>query len=43
MNKHTTLRALLEIAQQDLELHELDVKTTFLNGKLKEEIYMQQP
>ena len=28
------------VARMDLELHQLDVKTTFLNGELKEDIFM---
>ena len=28
------------IAHFDLELHQMDVKTTFLNGDIQEEIYI---
>ncbi|KAG8503607.1 hypothetical protein CXB51_001802 [Gossypium anomalum] len=42
--KHSSIRALLGIvAMHDLELEQLDVKTTFLYGELEEDIYMQQP
>ena len=30
-------------ALHNLEIHQMDVKTTFLNGELNEEIYMEQP
>ena len=36
----TTLRLLLGVATEDLELEKLDVKTTFLREDLEEEIYM---
>lgn len=42
--KLPTLRALCAISTyKDYELQMFDVKTTFLNGKLDTEIYMQQP
>ena len=31
------------IAHFDLELHQMDVRTTFLNGDLVEDVYMSQP
>ena len=31
------------VAHFDMELHQIDVKTTFLSGDLKEEVYMKQP
>ena len=41
--KHSSIRILLAlVAQFDLELSQLDVKTAFLHGDLEEEIYMSQ-
>ena len=42
--KHTSIRVLLAmVAWFDLELEQLDVKTTFLHGELEEKIFMHQP
>jgi len=42
--KITTIRCILAMtAANGWELHQMDVKTAFLNGDLDEEIYMEQP
>lgn len=43
VSKFNSIRLILAmVTGLDLKLHQMDVKTTFLNGKLDEEIYMQQ-
>ena len=40
----TSIRMLIAlVAVHDFKIHQMDVKTTFLNGELEEEIYMEQP
>ncbi|GKC54009.1 zinc finger, CCHC-type containing protein [Tanacetum coccineum] len=40
----STIRLLIAMTSiHNLIIHQMDVKTTFLNGELKEEVYMNQP
>ena len=42
--RFSSIRALLAFAvQNDMLVHQMDVVTAFLNGHLKEDIYMEQP
>ncbi|GMI95547.1 hypothetical protein HRI_003224000 [Hibiscus trionum] len=44
VTKISTIRALFALASiHKLQVHQMDVKTAFLNGDLDEEIYMEQP
>ena len=44
VSRITSIRMLIAIASlNNMEIHHMDVKTTFLNGGLDEEIYMEQP
>ncbi len=42
--KFSSIRALLAYAvQNNMQIHQMDVVTTFLNRELNEDIYMEQP
>ena len=44
VTKITPIQMLIAItALHNIKIHQMDVKTTFLNGELNEEIYMEQP
>ena len=44
VSKKYSLRIIMALVSYfDFDLHQMDVKTTFLNGNLEEEVYMKQP
>jgi hypothetical protein len=44
VSKLSSIRMLLALAAKfNLEVHQMDVHSAYLNGELKEEIYMKQP
>lgn len=44
VSKYVTVRTLLALAaSQDLEIHQLDIKTAFLYGELEEDVWIEQP
>jgi hypothetical protein len=44
MARYTLIRTIIALAtKMKWKLHQMDVKTTFLNGVIKEEVYIEQP
>ena len=42
--RYSSIRSMLALsAQMGWKIHQLDVKTVFLNGKIEEEVYIEQP
>ena len=42
--RYTSIRSIMAIAaQMGWSIHQMDVKTAFLNGILEEEVYIEQP
>ena len=42
--RYTSIRTIMVLASMmKWDLHQMDVKTTFLNGVIEEEVYIKQP
>ena len=42
--RYTSIRTIMALASMmKWDLHQMDVKTTFLNGVIEEEVYIEQP
>ena len=41
--RHTSIKTIMALSSMmKLDLHKMDVKTTFLNGVIEEEVYIKQ-
>ena len=44
MARYTSIRTIIALAaKMKWKLHQMDVKTAFLNGVIEEEVYIEQP
>jgi hypothetical protein len=44
VSKYTSIRTIISlVANMKWKLHQMDVKTTFLNGAIEDEVYIEQP
>ena len=44
VERYTSIRTIMALASMmKWNLHQVDVKTTFLNGVIEEEVYIEQP
>jgi hypothetical protein len=44
VSRYTSIRTIIALAtKMKWKLHQMDVKTTFLNGDIEEEVYIEQP
>jgi hypothetical protein len=44
VSRYTSIREIISlVASMGWNLHQMDVKTTFLNGAIKKEVYIEQP
>jgi hypothetical protein len=42
--RYTSIRTIIDLAaKMKQKLHEMDVKTSFLNGVIEEEVYIEKP
>ena len=42
--RYTSIHTIIDLAaSMDWKLHQMDVKTTFINGEIEEEVYNEQP